>query len=95
MEGQVTGTGDHSHRHRVRVRRKPTLGEKIKKALVMPTLKRPERNQRLALVGVILLMGLYLLILRPLADLLFPETPKKAVPSAPASSGKSGLRPKK
>lgn len=83
MEGQVTGHGEH-HRHRVRVRRKRTLWEKVKKALEMPNLKRRDRNQRLAIVGVILLLGVYLLILRPLADLLFPESVKKA---GPASSG--------
>lgn len=88
MEGQVTRHGEHP-RHRVRVRRKLTLWEKVKKALEMPQLKRRDRNQRVAIVGVILLLGVYFLILRPIADLLYPDTATKAGSSAP------GLRQKK
>ena len=65
--------------HRRRVHRNKTLGERITKILAMPHLKRRERNQRLAIIGVILLLGVYLVVLRPLFHILFQDnTPKKA-----------------
>jgi hypothetical protein len=46
----------------------------------MPHLKRRDRNQRLAIVAVILFMGIYLVVVRPLFAVLFPPpAPKKAV----------------
>lgn len=87
MEGQVTGP--QTHRHRVRVKRKLTLGEKIRKALEMPQLKRRDRNQRVAIVGLVLLLLLYLAVLRPIIDFFFPAKLKneRSAPAAPANRG--------
>ena len=82
----------HAHRRRVRVRRKRTLWERTKKFLEMPHLKRHDRNQRLAIAGVIIMLVVYLLVLRPLmAWLLPPSKPKQVQIVMPA--GKTGLRP--
>jgi len=93
VESPVTGSGDPANRHRVRVRRKLTRWEKIKKALEMPQLKRRERNQRIAIVGVVVALGVYFLVLRPIADWMFPDAPVKQ--SAPRSAPKgTNLRPR-
>ncbi len=74
--------------------RKRTLGEKITKLLEMPKLKRRDRNQRLAIVGVVLFLLVYLVVLRPLIDFFFPDTRPKQRQSAPAQrpAGKGGLQ---
>jgi len=76
------------------VHRKATRAEKIRLALEMPRLRRSDRNQRLGIVVVILLAGVYFLVLRPLADLLLPQTRAKKTQPA-AAPGKGGLQPKK
>ncbi len=66
-------------RHRVRVHRQKSVWERTTKFLAMPHLKRRDRNQRVAIVLIILFMGLYLVVLRPLFVLLFPTPPPKRV----------------
>lgn len=78
---------------RVRVTRKQTLAEKIKFFLAMPHLKRRDRNQRVAIVGVVVLLLVYLFMLRPLFEILYPDAITKPQQAAPA--GKGGLRQKK
>jgi len=87
VEGQVAGP--HTHRHRVRVKRKLTLGKRIRKALEMPQLKRRDRNQRVAIMGVVLFLLLYLAVLRPIIDFVFPPKLKidRSAPAAPANRG--------
>lgn len=64
---------------------KRTPGERIKKFLEMPHLKRRERNQRLAIVGVIVLLGVYL-VLMSLMDTLSPSGSQSSQGS-PATKG--------
>ena len=83
------------HRQRVRVRvrvhKKRTLLERIKKALEMPKLKRRDRNQRVAIGGVLLLFLIYLVVLRPIINWMMPvEKPKSSQISIP-----KGLNPTK
>ena len=78
-------------RVRVRVHRKRTLLEKITKALEMPKLKRRDRNQRIAIGGVLLLFVFYLVVLRPIINWMMPaEKPKSSQISIP-----KGLNPTK
>lgn len=74
--------------------RKRTLGEKIKKFLEMPKLKRRDRNQRIAIAGVVLFLLVYLVVLRPMIDFFFPDTRPKPRQSGPARSqpGKGGMQ---
>ena len=70
---------------------KRTLGQRIKKYFEMPHLKRRDRNQRVAIVGVIAGLAVYLLVLRPVIALLFPPSrPRPAQPSRPPAR-KPGL----
>jgi len=92
MEGPLGHS--HDHHRRVRVPHKRTLGQRIKKYLEMPHLKRRERNQRVAIVGVMIGLVVYLFVLRPLIDLILPDTRPKQAQSGPPP-GKSGLSPKK
>ena len=83
MEGSVDH--NHTHRRRVRVRRKRTLWERLEKYLEMPHLKRRDRNQRVAIVGVMIGLVVYLFILRPLINIMFPpDTRPKQTQSGPA-----------
>ena len=89
MEGQVT-------KHRHRRYRKRTLFERIKALLEMPRLKRSERNQRLAIAGVLVAMAVYFLVIRPVMNVLFPYTPTRTQKSGPGPApGKTGLQKKK
>ncbi len=69
--------GSGPQKYRVRVKRKKTPLQRIKKVLSMPHLKRRERNQRLAIGTVVLMLGLYLAIVRPIIDYFFPYVPPK------------------
>ena len=55
MEDSVSHQHEDSHRRRVRVPRKRTPWKRLKKFLEMPHLKRRDRNQRLAIVGVVVI----------------------------------------
>ena len=84
MENQV-GHAPAPERVRIRKRvpRKRSLFARIKKALEMPTLKRHDRNQRLAIGAVLLLAVVYLGIVRPVMERLFPPPVRKGVQIGP------------
>ena len=69
---------------RVRVPRKKTRAERIQKYLEMPHLRRSDRNQRLALAGVILLLAVYLVVVRPLLNLILPASTPSQTQAGPA-----------
>lgn len=92
MENQVAHP-EH-HRRRVRVPRKRTLAKRIKKLLEMPHLKRRERNQRIAIGAVILMLGLYVAIVRPIIDYFFPYTVVKKTTAVPVNPKITGATPK-
>lgn len=72
-------------RIRKRVPRKRTPFERIAKLLEMPHLKRHERNQRVALGGVLLLALVYFGAVRPIMNRFFPPAARKGVQiTAPA-----------
>lgn len=81
------GTAPQKIRRRVKI--KQTLPQRIKKVLSMPHLKRRERNQRVAIGAVVLMLGLYLAIVRPIIDYFFPYVPPKKTQSLtpPAKTG--------
>lgn len=60
----------------------------------MPRLKRSDRNQRLAIAGVLLLMVMYFLILKPLLDMM-PSRPRSAAPAAAPTKASPGLQKKR
>lgn len=74
--------------------RRRTLWVRIIKYLEMPHLNRRDRNQRVAIAGVVMFMVVYLLVLRPLIDIMFPASQSKQTKSAPAS-GSTGIANKK
>lgn len=94
MEGQVAGDSSHHQRHRIRIKRKLTLWERTRKALEMPRLKRRDRNQRLAIVGVVAFLLVYLLVLRPLIDYVFPAKYKSSTPVTMPTKANKGLQPR-
>lgn len=94
MEDQVNGPplqlGDRTRR-RVRVKRKLTLWEKLVRATEMPGVRRRERNQRLAIVGVVMALVVYLVAIRPVIQWLTPPTKGKQT-SVPIPSKNPGGR---
>jgi hypothetical protein len=92
VEGSVSAHDPHGSRRRRRSR-KPTLGDRLRLWFEMPRLKRSERNQRLAIAGVVLLMVMYFLVLRPLLDMM-PSGPGRAATPAPTKAG-PGLQKKR
>lgn len=92
MEDSV---GTAPPKYRVRVKRKKTLFERIKKALSMPHLKRHERNQRLAIGTVVVLLAVYLVVVRPIVNYFFPYVPPKkaqTIPIQPKQGGNKKIR---
>jgi hypothetical protein len=77
MEDQVS-------RNRRRVPRKKTLGERIERLIVAPHLPRARRNQRLAIVAMVVLLGAYLLVWPVLSDMFGGGSTQTTSPSAPA-----------
>jgi hypothetical protein len=76
------------------VHRKRSLWERLKKYLEMPHLKRRDRNQRVAIVGVMVGLVVYLLVLRPIIDIMFPDTRPKQAQSGP-TPGSTAIANKK
>lgn len=78
MEGELV-------RIRRRVPRKRTLGERVKKAVEMPRLSRAKRNQRVAIVAMVLLLGVYLLVW-PTISGMFGGTSSSSSPASPRAA---------
>jgi hypothetical protein len=77
MEDQVI-------RKRRRVPRKVTLGQKISRLIAAPDLPRSRRQQRLAILAVAVVFGMYLLIGPVLGDIFGG---KNSSPSGPPPKG--------
>ena len=70
-----------SRRHHRRFGRPRTFAERLRLLVEMPRLTRAERNQRLAIVVVVILVGVYFL-LRPLIGPLIEQgNPTTATPA--------------
>ena len=85
MENPVT---EQRVRHRRRIPRNLTRRERLQKFLEMPHLTRRDRNQRVAVVGLILLATAYLFVLRPLFDMLSRSKPQQGPAFVPVNPGK-------
>lgn len=79
----------------MRVPHKPTLGEKIRRAIEMPGIRRAELNQRLAIAGVVLAVALYFII-SPLVGRLYSSGPKgPTVKGLSLGAAKAALKEKR
>ena len=75
---------DELVRIRRRVPRKRTIGARLKKALEMPHVSRAKRNQRVVIVAMVVLMGVYLLVAPLLSDMFGGGRKEGASPAAGA-----------
>ena len=93
MEDQVSRPpiqlGDPARR-RVRVKRKLTTWEKLQRMVEMPGVRRRERNQRLALVGILVALVVYLVAIRPVVQWMTPISKSKQT-NVPIPSKAPGL----
>ena len=85
MEDPIIHRPEH-HRRRVRVPRRRTRWQRLKKFLEMPHLKRRDRNQRVAIVSVVFMLLLYLGVIRPVVNLIFPPAIEKAPKLTPVKA---------
>lgn len=86
MEDQVV-------RIRRRVPRKKTLNERIDRLIFAPHLPRAKRMQRVAIIAMVLLMGVYLLVSPMLSDLFGGGRKDTAPSAAPAKAAGPSSRP--
>ena len=72
--------------------RKKTVGQRIGSLIFAPQLPRSKRNQRVAIIAMVVLLGVYLLVSPMLGD-MFGGSRKDAPPAAAAPT--KGLGKKK
>jgi len=82
---------DQIIRVRRRIPRKRTLGERIKRVIVAPHMSRSKRNQRLAIVAMVLLLGVYLLVW-PVVSGILGGGSKDSASTSPAPNNLSKKR---
>jgi hypothetical protein len=79
MEDQVV-------RIRRRVPRKKTFGERVERLILAPHLPRGKRTQRVAIIAMVVLMGVYLLVSPMLGDIFGGGRKDTAPPSTGTST---------